>query len=104
MNCKNCNSELIKKSYLNKKNLNVVSYVCEKCNFDKSKEKYNKYANENLNFGKYRDNKIIDIVKNDPEYVEYLINKNNIDKNFKKNGNFLRLLYVKNHYNENNNI
>ena len=97
--CKICNNDLINKEYENKKGL-IVSYLsCEKCKNDSDDEKYTKYSQSPLNFGKYKKNKIIDIIKNDPEYVRYLITNNN-EKN-KSNGNFLRLIFVWNRYNKN---
>lgn len=97
--CKICNNDLINKEYENKKGL-IVSYLtCETCKKDSEEEKNKKYSESLLNFGKYRKNKIIDIVKNDPEYVKYLITNNN-EKN-KSNGNFLRLIFVWNRYNKN---
>lgn len=75
--CKICNNIIIEKEYENKKGLIVSFLFCESCKNDDDKNKYDKYCNDNLNFTKYKKNKIIDIIKNDPEYVEYLIKNHN---------------------------
>ena len=46
------------------------------CLDDSKKQKFIKKANNLMNFGKFKDEKIINVIKNDRAYIDFLIKKN----------------------------
>ena len=56
------------------------------CLDDSKKNKFIKKANNLMNFGKFRTETILSVIKNDKNYIEYILKKNlNSDNEYAKN-------------------
>ena len=63
------------RDYVNKNNENKKYYYCLKCEEQKNIEKFIKYGNVKIKFGKHIDERLFDILAKDRKYVLWYIEK-----------------------------
>ena len=72
-------------------------YYCDKCKEEEKINKYNRYANSVMRFGKHKDKILFDIMTMDNDYINWFLKSN--EKNENKSSLYYMLLFLcKNDY------
>lgn len=81
--CYKCNNKKTEEEIINDDNLKEIKLFCknENCEYEYKKKKYIEKSKLLLNFGKFKFERIFNVIKNDKKYIEWVLKVNENNKN-----------------------
>ena len=81
--CYKCNNKKIEEEIINSDNLKEIKLFCknENCEYEYKKKKYIEKSKLLMNFGRFKNERIFNVIKNNRSYIDWILKSNENNKN-----------------------